>query len=71
MRGFAELNKPVAGTCQVFGMNYTDYLLKHSYLIHSDVVLSDQPFILLRTRLYNERRKEYEQKQKSASALVC
>ncbi len=71
MRGFSDIRKPVSGTCQAFSQSSLDYILNHPELTNCKVKLSETPYILIRTRLYNERRKEHEQKQKSAGALVC
>ena len=71
MRGFSDVRRPVSGMCQAFTQSSLDYILNHPELTKSRVILSETPYILIRTRLYKERRKEHEQKQKSAGALVC
>lgn len=70
-RGFNSIK--TYNDIHVFSDSIINRILRHkddADYISSDVVLNETPAILLRTRLYNERRKHFEQKQESENCLV-
>lgn len=71
-RGFKSIGK-TKNVIHVFDEYTINRLFRFNNLrdiIKSNVVLGDTPYILLRQRLYNERRRYFEQKQKSENCII-